>query len=643
MLKGKINPVNLLKVKLNLKEEEPDWEQGGTAAEDGEVRMEEQASDQEGEEKEEEQYVVEKILEMQKCGNGVLLFKVKWKGFSNNECTWEPLENLADHTGTCVHLERFEEKIRNNQKMSEEIKRNNGELKLEKDENNSEQNNFMESDHDISDSEFIQDVKPKKATSSSAKRKKKVDGYSEQDHDFEHDKLKKKRITKIQKRKDSDDSDDEFDGDDKMEKKRIQKTRAQLESEGFQYEPEETFTCKFCSQICKSLTALRVHQKKHCTENSLHRFQCHICDVVVDSLDDIKKHTSSEHEEKDDNEILQSCKFCNIEFKNVQMKVAIKLRTNKVISQRHQRKCLSQIMKNLKCSQCPVEAPSKEMLLEHLKSCHNVTPPPWPCLKPDCEQVCVNQDARRSHMFKQHDIRLKDARYKRVMNFTCSFCLIPNNFLTEAECKEHEEQWHKFDCSEDGCDFTCQSEQMLADHGVKIHNMKIDVEAKPPPDKSVCCDQCGKRFANAHNLKDHLELHEEKEVMCDKCDKVFKRTLNLKMHIRLMHRDTTYECQYCGKVCKNTRSLWGHIKQYHEEKKWHCELCGKAFVAKVKMEEHIVSVHTKTTPWSCKYGCGRAYNDRSNKRAHEKSVHEGNPRRPKVDGGLSINHTTLSQ
>ena len=576
--------MSLLQVKLKVKEEEPEWEQRGEESGVKDERADE-ALDQDDEE--EEQYTVEKIIEKQKSDNGTLLYKVKWQGYSYKECTWEPLENLADHTGTCVHLEKFEKEMEDNMVLNFE---NEGYIsKLE------------ESAYEDLGSNSIQDVKPIK------------------------------KIKKPKKHKET----DGIIGAGFQSEKKIQKTRAQLESEGVQFEPEETFCCIFCGKICKSISGLHTHQKKKCNENTLKHAQCHLCNTETNSLDDLKKHMKTMHDdEKDEDEVIGRCKFCNMELGNIKMRQDNNELENKVISQRHQRLCLGKIMKTLKCIHCPVEAPSKEMLLEHLKSSHSISPPPWPCLLPDCEQVCVTQIACRSHMLIRHGIRIKDARCKRVKNITCSFCLIPNYFFSEADCKKHEEKWHKFNCSEEGCDFTCKTGLLLQDHGVKIHKKQIVVQAKPLQDKSVCCDQCGKRFNNKTHLRDHLETHEIKELMCDKCDRVFTNSVNLRAHLRRNHSTTSFDCQYCGQIFKNTRNLWNHIKQNHEEKKWNCELCGKGFVCRSKMEEHIMSVHTKTAAFICRHGCGKTYKDNPNRRAHERSVHEGKPRKSNMDDNV---------
>ena len=44
----------------------------------------------------EEEYVVEKIVGKRINKDGVLEYKVKWEGYSDQESTWEPLENLVN-------------------------------------------------------------------------------------------------------------------------------------------------------------------------------------------------------------------------------------------------------------------------------------------------------------------------------------------------------------------------------------------------------------------------------------------------------------------------------------------------------------------------------------------------------------------
>jgi KRAB domain-containing zinc finger protein len=293
----------------------------------------------------------------------------------------------------------------------------------------------------------------------------------------------------------------------------------------------------------------------------------------------------------------------------------------------HQKACLKRILKKLKCGHCPVKTPSKDMLLEHMRSSHGIRAPPFPCLKADCELVSSSKKAFYKHMLYQHGIRAeKDGRVKKVFAFSCQFCPVQNSFVTNEECLEHEATWHKYSCQE--CDHTCKSEFMLIEHNIKEHKSgvtKIDNEKKSDQ-LSFCCDQCGKNLASKSGLRDHMHLHEGKEVNCDKCDKVFKRMLNLNIHIKTIHSDKIFVCQHCTKECRNRRALRIHIGQYHEERRFQCNLCEKRFVDGLKLQKHTVSMHTTDRPFLCKQGCGKSFSDSSNCRQHERTVHEGNTR-----------------
>jgi hypothetical protein len=83
----------------------------------------------------EEMYNVEKILDKKKYKN-VWKYKVKWEGYSIDECTWEPIENLDN----CKNLvEEFEKNLK--EKANKKKRNNEAEEKNIVDEGNIIQEN----------------------------------------------------------------------------------------------------------------------------------------------------------------------------------------------------------------------------------------------------------------------------------------------------------------------------------------------------------------------------------------------------------------------------------------------------------------------------------------------------------------------
>ena len=55
-----------------------------------------------------------------------------------------------------------------------------------------------------------------------------------------------------------------------------------------------------------------------------------------------------------------------------------------------------------------------------------------------------------------------------------------------------------------------------------------------------------------------------------------------------------------------------------------CADCGKGFVGSNALKTHMMNVHIKARPYACRYGCGAAYNDSSNRGHHERKKHGSN-------------------
>ena len=133
------------------------------------------------------------------------------------------------------------------------------------------------------------------------------------------------------------------------------------------------------------------------------------------------------------------------------------------------------------------------------------------------------------------------------------------------------------------CGKLCKSKEYLRRHYGNYHGDKIP------------CQICGAEFTSTY-YKSHLKTHDEKTV-CNICNKEVSKT-GLKEHMRRKHTKD-------------------------EEKMFQCPDCGKGFTKLYALDKHKMNVHLKLRPYKCRYGCTFAYNDISNRNAHERKTHGG--------------------
>ena len=168
------------------------------------------------------------------------------------------------------------------------------------------------------------------------------------------------------------------------------------------------------------------------------------------------------------------------------------------------------------------------------------------------------------------------------------------------------------------------------------------------------CDKCGKAFKNpyahrSHVLKEHSGK-EKRQYICNICGKILFSKNSLDGHHKAFHeiRELKIKCELCGKFFAEKFGLRSHMKKCHteketcpicgfkthnmkihnqtahtkdEDKEFQCQDCGKGFVNKIRLERHKISMHLKTKPYNCRYGCDISYSDFSNRNAHEKKTH----------------------
>lgn len=123
-------------------------------------------------------------------------------------------------------------------------------------------------------------------------------------------------------------------------------------------------------------------------------------------------------------------------------------------------------------------------------------------------------------------------------------------------------------------------------------------------------------FFSAHNLKNHMVIHEEPRIKCPECPQLFRRASGLRRHSYL-HKNVKYVCDICGAELRSPDRLTIHkskcecqlnygmdwnglfINEFHFTESHiaktdylECKVCFKKLKGRKHLQRHVRAQHT---------------------------------------------------
>ncbi|XP_055909419.1 zinc finger protein 501-like [Eupeodes corollae] len=203
-----------------------------------------------------------------------------------------------------------------------------------------------------------------------------------------------------------------------------------------------------------------------------------------------------------------------------------------------------------------------------------------------------------------HDSPKKRIRRKKV--YSCSYCehIATNQSTLEA---------HKQSCHDAGTRYQCEECGKCFSNASNLrHHLVIHSGTRP-----YKCEFCDAGFSHSNSLKAHRYLHTgNRPYKCVECDKGFVSSGALKIHMREHTGETPYVCQFCKKAFATQCSYKRHMISHAGQRTHKCQQCEKAFLHKETLNTHM-ACHSTEKLYACDI-CPKKFNHKKNLAQHKK-------------------------
>jgi uncharacterized Zn-finger protein len=179
------------------------------------------------------------------------------------------------------------------------------------------------------------------------------------------------------------------------------------------------------------------------------------------------------------------------------------------------------------------------------------------------------------------------SRAPKSRNYICDVC--GKGCFTSSQLKVHTNVHNglrPFKCSRPGCGATFTFEWALRNH----HKTHLET-------RDFCCHLCGKTYKRKFQIEVHMTYHTEPKLPCPFCGKKLRHRDVLNRHVMQVHENRrNHECNQCDKKFGNAHNLKIHLRAHRNEKIYECEQCAINFAYKSSLTAHNQKVHGIVVP-----------------------------------------------
>ncbi|KAJ6648569.1 Zinc finger protein [Pseudolycoriella hygida] len=258
---------------------------------------------------------------------------------------------------------------------------------------------------------------------------------------------------------------------------------------------------------------------------------------------------------------------------------------------------------------CVEKFDKKISLNSHQRKVHKIKPEP--CVKVATvaeKRLKLNCDQCPKQFQVQHklDAHIRE-EHEGLKPYKCPHC--EKEFYKVRSYKHHVQFRHSdaekevYPCTFDGCDRTYHIRDSL-----KVHINRFHLGIKPEHKRQkLICDQCGRSFKNAFNLKEHSYSHSGiLPYVCNTCPKKFISSYKLKIHTMRHLNIKPFVCPTCGLRKTTNRELKSHMNFHSKEITYPCKECPRVFASYSAINRHVRIHHRNHKPYICPH-CQRAF------------------------------------